>query len=231
MELTTCVRWGPAEKHGCCTGRLVALWITRAPAITTWRHSTEAQCSYNMPLRNWTTLMAFMSTHSKDNSKLMRERQEKECQTNISTSTGLCTIFHCWVCASSTVTSEMLFPCLSTYISYCTFGWKDNKKLLGLLKHCIYFYCIFSLWKTNIEKVRLHVQQTITLFTNFTFTHHVKALWKFPWRNAEQCKIWSTQETLKHSLIKRIIYHFTSLNQVFGTHALGLNGKWYTCCR
>lgn len=118
-----------------------------------------------------------------------------------------------------------------SYISYCTFGWKDNKKLLGLLKHCIYFYCIFSLWKTNIEKVRLHVQQTITLFTNFTFTHHVKALWKFPWRNAEQCQIWSTQETLKHSLIKRIIYHFTSLNQVFGTHALGLNGKWYTCCR
>lgn len=33
-EFTTCGRWGLAGKHGCCTGRLAALWTTPAPVTT-----------------------------------------------------------------------------------------------------------------------------------------------------------------------------------------------------
>lgn len=40
VQLTTYVHWGPAERRDCCTERLVALWITQAPATPTCRHVT-----------------------------------------------------------------------------------------------------------------------------------------------------------------------------------------------
>ena len=41
IELTTYVHWVPEEIHDCCTERLAALWITQAPATTTWHYYTE----------------------------------------------------------------------------------------------------------------------------------------------------------------------------------------------
>lgn len=44
-RLTTCARWTPARRRGCCTGRLAALWTRQVPAGRKSRHGLAGGAS------------------------------------------------------------------------------------------------------------------------------------------------------------------------------------------